>query len=266
MHISERISQNLPSLSLSQTIVKLPEFNSQSMGMEHILPLGIQNNWGNQMVAENYQIQPNSSYIDNLKSSSSDYDRYVPNSMGSDFPSSRTECKNKRKKRNKKIISRREKSSDIIRKRESILPYKYNDFQVELHRPDRSKQKSKIEEGLSDSSTEMVKLDEKADFESKRIDSNLPSSSSLPSFDKEIKIQVHFNQDGQYSSDVQHQQKIRSNEFIPIVAEDMEIIRNKLLTIKSSPHSRKNKCGDRQAKQTRNERGLSPKRRSISDD
>jgi hypothetical protein len=46
----------------------------------------------------------------------------------------------------------------------------------------------------------------------------------------------------------------------------MEIIRNKLLTIKSSPHSRKNKCSDRQIKQTRDEQRLTPKRRSISDD
>jgi hypothetical protein len=73
-----------------------------------------------------------SSYFDNLKSSSSDYDKCIPNSMGSDIPSSRTEYKNKRKKRNKKIISRREKSSNIIGKSQSILPHKFNDFQVEL--------------------------------------------------------------------------------------------------------------------------------------
>jgi hypothetical protein len=65
MHISERTSQYdreiigysnpvLPSLSLSQTIIKFPEFNNQSMGLGHILPMGIQNNWRNQMVAKNH--------------------------------------------------------------------------------------------------------------------------------------------------------------------------------------------------------------------
>jgi hypothetical protein len=55
MHISERTSQDdrkiigysnpvLSGLSLSQTIIKLPEFNNQSIGLEHILPMGIQNN------------------------------------------------------------------------------------------------------------------------------------------------------------------------------------------------------------------------------
>jgi hypothetical protein len=105
---SERTSENyrkvighsnlvLLGLSLSQIIIKLPEFNSQSIKLGHILPMGIQNNRRNQMVAENH-------------------------------PSSRTEYKNKRKKRNKEIISRREKSSNIIRKRQSLLPNKFNNF------------------------------------------------------------------------------------------------------------------------------------------
>jgi hypothetical protein len=120
MHIGKGISQSdrqiigysnpiLPSLSLSQTIVILPEFNNQSMGMGHILPLGIQNNWGNQMVAKDYQIQSTSSYFDNLQSSNNNYNKCIPNSMGSNISSSGTEYKNKQKKRNKEIISRREK-------------------------------------------------------------------------------------------------------------------------------------------------------------
>jgi hypothetical protein len=139
------------------------------MGLGYILPMKIQNNWRNQMVAENHQ--SSSSYFDNLKSSSS----------------SGTKYKNKRKKRNKEIIPGREKSSHIIKKRQFILPNKFNNFQVELYRPNRSEQKSKIEEGLSDNLIEIVKLDEESNFKSKRINSNIPSSSSLPSSDKEIR-------------------------------------------------------------------------------
>jgi hypothetical protein len=130
MHSSEIISQinreiigysNLvfPSFSLSQTFIKLPEFNSQSMGLGHILPMGIQNNWRNQIVVEDYQIQPSSSYFDNLKSSSSNYNKYIPSRMGSNIPDSGTKYKDRRKKRNKKIIPR-EKPRNIIRKTQSI--------------------------------------------------------------------------------------------------------------------------------------------------
>jgi hypothetical protein len=65
MHTCESVNQTnreiigysnpvLPGLSLSQTIVKFPEFNNQSMGLGHILPMGIQNDWKNQMVAKNH--------------------------------------------------------------------------------------------------------------------------------------------------------------------------------------------------------------------
>jgi hypothetical protein len=195
MHISKNTSQ------INREIIKLPEFNNQSIRLGHILPMGIQNIWRNKMVAKNHQIQPSSSYFDNIKSSSSDYDRCVPNSMGSDISSNE-------KKRNKEIISRREKSSNIIGKRQSILPHKFNNFQVELYGPNRSKQKSKIEEGLSDSSTEMVKLDEESKFKSKRINSDIPSSSSLSSSNKKTKIQIHPYQNKQYNNNIQHQQKI----------------------------------------------------------
>jgi hypothetical protein len=112
------------------------------MGLKHILPMGIQNNWRDQMVAKNYQIQPSSSYFDNLKPSSSNYNRCIPNSMGSDITDGRTEYKNKPKK-NKEIITRRKKSNHIIGKRQSILSNKLRDFQMELYRPNRSEQKSK---------------------------------------------------------------------------------------------------------------------------
>jgi hypothetical protein len=56
---------------------------------------------------------------------------------------------------------------------------------MKLYEPNKSKQKSKTEEGLSDSSTEMVKLYEKSNFKSKRINSDIPSSSLLSSSDKE---------------------------------------------------------------------------------
>jgi hypothetical protein len=80
----------------------------------------------------------------------------------------------------------------------------------------------------------MVKLDEEPNFKSKRTNSNIPSSSSLPFSDKEIEIQVYPYQDKQYSSNVQYKQKIKNNKFIPHVAENIKIIKNKLFTIKNS--------------------------------
>jgi hypothetical protein len=67
MHINEKTGQNDKKiigylnpifliLSLSQIIVKLPEFNNQSMGLGHILPMGIQNHWRDQIVVEDNQI------------------------------------------------------------------------------------------------------------------------------------------------------------------------------------------------------------------
>jgi hypothetical protein len=50
MNTVESISQ------IDKKIIKLPKYNSQLMGLGHILPMGIQNDWKNQMVAENYQI------------------------------------------------------------------------------------------------------------------------------------------------------------------------------------------------------------------
>jgi hypothetical protein len=46
-------------------------------------------------------------------------------------------------------------------------------------------QKSKIEKRLSNNSTKMVKLDEETNLKPDRINSDIPSSSSLPSSDKE---------------------------------------------------------------------------------
>jgi hypothetical protein len=59
---------------------------------------------------------------------------------------------------------------------------------VELYRLNRSEQKPKIEERLSNNSREIVKLDEKINFKSKRTNSDIPSSSSPPSSDKETKV------------------------------------------------------------------------------
>jgi hypothetical protein len=57
----------------------------------------------------------------------------------------------------------------------------------------------------------------------------------------------------QYSSDVQHQQGIRSNGSIPDVEKDMEIIKSKLLAIINSTHSKENKCSNGQIEQTKSE-------------
>jgi hypothetical protein len=62
------------------------------------------------------------------------------------------------------------------------------DFQVELYRPNKSKQKSEIKKTLSNNSTEMVKLNKKMNLKSEKINSSIPNSLSLPSLNKEIKI------------------------------------------------------------------------------
>jgi hypothetical protein len=54
----------------------------------------------------------------------------------------------------------------------------------------------------------MVKLYEETNFESERDNSHLHSPSSFPSSDKEIEIQKYLDKNRQYSSDVQHQQKL----------------------------------------------------------
>jgi hypothetical protein len=56
------------------------------MGLGHILPMGIQNDWRNQMVAEDHQIQPSSFYNNNFEFSSGDYNRCIPNNMRSNIP------------------------------------------------------------------------------------------------------------------------------------------------------------------------------------
>jgi hypothetical protein len=81
---------------------------------------------------------------------------------------------------------------------------------------------------------------------------------------KEIQIQNYYNKDGQYNSDVQHQQKIGGNEPLSYSKEDMEIVRKKLLNIKSSSYSREDKCDNRQTESVRNEWGLSAEGRNIS--
>jgi hypothetical protein len=88
-----------------------------------------------------------------------------------------------------KKLSREEKNQAILSEKGNLYcPTSLTTSKWSYTDQNRSKQKSKTEEGLSDSSTEMVKLDEESNFESKRVNSNIPSSSSLPSSDKEIKI------------------------------------------------------------------------------
>jgi hypothetical protein len=61
---------------------------------------------------------------------------------------------------------------------------------VELYGSDRSETESETSEILSNSPKEMVKFYKKTDFKSERNSSNLPSTSSLPSFDKEENILI----------------------------------------------------------------------------
>jgi hypothetical protein len=100
--------------------------------------------------------------------------------MGRNFSSNKTKYKNKSKKGNAELITRRERSNDSIGKINQI--------------------------GL--------KLNQK--LKSKGDNNHLP--------DKEIEIQKYPDKNGQYNSNVQHQQKIRRKEFILYSKEDMEIL------------------------------------------
>jgi hypothetical protein len=144
-------------------------------------------------VAKNYKNQQTSFYFDQSDISSSDNNKCIPDSMGSNFSSNKIKYKNKPKKRNGEIILRRKKFSDSIGKRQVILPDRFKEYQVELYRSDRVKTKSKTPEGLSNSPTEMVKLYEETNIEFKRDNSYLPSTSSLPSFDKERNLDTKIS-------------------------------------------------------------------------
>jgi hypothetical protein len=52
------------SLTIPQTTIGLPEHQSQQGGLGYICPMGIQDNWRNQMVAKNNKNQQTSSYFD----------------------------------------------------------------------------------------------------------------------------------------------------------------------------------------------------------
>jgi hypothetical protein len=181
--------------------------------LRYILPMGIQDNRRNQMVVKNYKNQQTSPYLHQSDISCSDNNGCIPNSMGSNFSSSKTKNKDKPKKGNTETITRRKRSSNSIRKRQVILSDRFKEYEVELYGSNRIKTKSKTPERLSNNSTEMVKLCEEINIESKRDYSHLLSIFSLPSINKEIKIQKNPDKNRQYSSNVQHQQEIRSNKY-----------------------------------------------------
>jgi hypothetical protein len=77
--------------------------------------MGIQNNWGDQIVAEDFQIQLSSSYIDNIKSSISDYNKFIPNSVGSNIPIVEQNVKINRKREIKE-----EKNQEILSEKDNL--------------------------------------------------------------------------------------------------------------------------------------------------
>jgi hypothetical protein len=77
------------------------------------------------------------------------------------------------------------------------LPNRFKEYEVELYKSNRIKTKSKILERFLNNLTEMIKLYEETNIEPERINSNIPNSSSLPSSDKEIEIQINPYQDRQ---------------------------------------------------------------------
>jgi hypothetical protein len=68
----------------------------------------------------------------------------VPSSMGSNFSGSKTKNKDKPKKRNAEIITRRERSSNSIREGQVIFPDRFKEYEVELYRQNKSNRNSQI--------------------------------------------------------------------------------------------------------------------------
>jgi hypothetical protein len=240
------------SLPIPQTIIGLPEYQGQQRRLGYISPMGIQDDWRNQMVAKNHENQQTSSYLDQSNISSNNNNRCIPNNMGSNFSNNKTKHKNKSKKRNTKIIT---KKKDLVILSEKIRLYcsknlkntkwSYTD-QIGLKLNQKLQKDCQITQ-------------QKWSNYMKKQTSNLKEITAiylLSSSNKEVKNR-------QYSSNVQYQQEIGSKEFILHIQENLEIIRKKLIDIKSSTYSRKDKCDNGQTKLSRNEQRLSSRRKSI---
>jgi hypothetical protein len=72
----------------------------------------------------------------------------------------------------RKEMEKLSQSRNSIRKRKIILPNKFNEYQVELYRSDRTETESETSERISNSPKEMVKFYEKTDFKLKRDNSD----------------------------------------------------------------------------------------------
>jgi hypothetical protein len=179
------------------------------------------------MVVKNYKNQQTSPYLDQSEISSSDNNVCVPNSMGSNFSSNKTKYKDKSKKKIQKLSQ--EKNLAILSEKDKLYcltdlkntKWSYTN-QIGLKLNQRFQKNSP---------TEIIELYEETNFESEKHNSHLLSTSSFFPSDKEMEIQKYPDKNGQYSREVQHQQKIGSEKFISQGKEDMEIIREKLLNI-----------------------------------
>jgi hypothetical protein len=85
-----------------------------------------------------------------------------------------------------------------------LLPNRFKKYKVELYKSNRIKTKSKFWNDCQIVQQKWSNYMKK----SKGDNSHLPSTSLFPSTNKEIKIQKYFDKNKQYSSYVQHQQKI----------------------------------------------------------
>jgi ribonuclease HI len=173
--------------------------------------------------------------------------------MGSNLSNSKAKYKNKSKKRNREINSRRKESCNPVRKRKTILPHKFDDFQVELYRSIGSETESETSERISNRPKEMVKLYEKQTSNLKEITAiYLALHHFLPLIKKSRYKNILIRTDNTAAM-----YNINKNEPILHSEEDMEIIRKKLLNIKRSTYVREDKCGDRQIELFGNEQKLS---------
>jgi hypothetical protein len=98
-------------------------------------------------------------------SASSDYNRCNPRSMGSNSSNSEERQILQFRKVSKEINPNRNSPINHHRRQQSLLPNKYQQFQMELYRPARSKRKTKTPKRISSSPTKMELENEKTNLE-----------------------------------------------------------------------------------------------------
>jgi hypothetical protein len=252
------------SISLSSTNDTMPKREGQPGRLGHMVPMDLQDNGRDTMVGQNNKGKPSQIINQTFVSTSSNYYRCSPRRMGSN-PSICPRGQNLQpRKRDKKFIINRQTEVNNNRRRKSLLSDKLGRFKVELHRPIRSKSKTKDRKRFLSSSTKMDKKNKTTNIQLQRTYSNTSSPSSFLSNPSEGELQIYSNTNRQLSRNVQHQQESRCSQPLSDNKKNLVADGQKSNVSKSSSYTRKNKHNDRQIKSSRNKRRLSTEPTKLS--